>query len=156
LQLEIEDAGETGSRFLINSSVGIAGLFDVAKDIGLPHHPSDFGQTLHSYGAGAGPYIMVPLLGPTTLRDGTGRIVDTVFDPFTYMLNTWPEGLSLGAGRGVVKREELFVVLDDVKANSVDHYAGIQALYYQNRATDLRRGGTADSSAFDDEFASFE
>ena len=156
LQLEVEDAGETGARFLINSSIGVAGLVDVAENIGLPHHPSDFGQTLHSYGAGAGPYIMVPLLGPTTLRDGAGRIVDTVFDPFTYMLDDWPEGLALGAGAGLVKREELFVVLDDVKLNSVDYYAGIRALYYQDRATDLRRGAPADSSAFDDEFAAFE
>jgi phospholipid-binding lipoprotein MlaA len=156
LQGEVEDAGETGARFLINSSVGIAGLFDVAEDIGLPHHPSDFGQTLHSYGVDAGPYIMVPIMGPTTLRDGAGGIVDTVFDPFTYMLDTWPEGLALDAGEGLVKREELFVVLDDTKANSVDYYAGIQALYYQNRAVDLRRGAAADSTAFDDEFASFE
>ncbi len=156
LQLEIVDAGATGARFLINSSVGIAGLFDVAENIGLPHHPSDFGQTLHAYGTGAGPYIMVPILGPTTLRDGAGRIVDTVFDPFTYMLNTWPEGLALDAGGGLVKREELFVVLDDAKANSVDYYAGIQALYYQDRAVDLRRAAAADSTAFDDEFASFE
>ena len=156
LQLEIEDAGETGARFLINSSVGIAGLFDVAENIGLPHHPSDFGQTLHSYGVGAGPYIMVPIMGPTTLRDGAGGIVDTVFDPFDYMLNTWPEGLALDAAEGLVKREELFVVLDDTKANSVDYYAGIQALYYQSRAVDLRRGAAADSSAFDDDFAAFE
>lgn len=156
LQGEVEDAGETGARFLINSSVGIAGLFDVAENIGLPHHPADFGQTLYTYGAGAGPYIMVPILGPTTLRDGAGRIVDTVFDPFSYMLNTWPEGLALDAGEGLVKREGLFVVLDDTKANSVDYYAGIQALYYQSRAVGLRRGAAPDSTAFDDDFASFE
>ncbi len=156
LQLEIEDAGETGARFLINSSVGIAGLFDVAENIGLPYHPSDFGQTLHSYGVGAGPYVMVPIMGPTTLRDGAGGLVDTVFEPFTYMLNTWPEGLALDASEGLVKREELFVVLDDTKANSVDYYAGIQALYYQDRAVDLRRGAAPDSTAFDDDFAAFE
>ena len=145
-----------GALLASSNHLGQTGLFDVAENIGLPYHPSDFGQTLHSYGVGAGPYVMVPIMGPTTLRDGAGGLVDTVFEPFTYMLNTWPEGLALDASEGLVKREELFVVLDDTKANSVDYYAGIQALYYQDRAVDLRRGAAPDSTAFDDDFAALE
>ena len=156
LQLEIADAGTTGARFLINSSIGIIGLFDVAAELGHPYHPADFGQTLHAYGSGPGPYLVIPVLGPTTLRDGTGRVVDIFFDPFTYLLNAWPENLSLSAGEGLVRPEDLLVALDTVKANSVDYYAGIRALYYQDRAVELNRGQAADSSVFDDEFAAFE
>ena len=156
LQLEIADAGTTGARFLINSSIGVAGLFDVAAELGHPYHPADFGQTLYTYGSGAGPYLIIPVLGPTTARDGLGRVVDVLFDPFTYLLGTVPEGLSLAAGDGIARREDLIVVLDDVKANALDYYAGVRALYYQDRATDLRRGEPLDSAVFDDEFASFE
>jgi phospholipid-binding lipoprotein MlaA len=156
LQLEIADAGTTGARFLINSSIGVAGLFDVAAELGHPHHPADFGQTMYAYGTGAGPYLVIPLLGPTTARDGTGRVVDLAFHPFSYLLDTVPEGLLLVAGDGIVRREDLIVVLDGVKATSVDYYAGVRALYYQDRAIELNRGQAADSSVFDDEFAAFE
>ena len=156
LQGEVGDAGTTGARFLVNSSIGVAGLFDVAAALGHPHHPSDFGQTLHAYGAGPGPYLVIPVLGPSTVRDGTGRVVDVFFDPFTYLLDTVPEGLSLAAGEGIVRREGLIEVLDDVKAGSVDYYAGVRSLYYQDRAVELRRGRPADTSALDDEFGAFE
>ncbi len=156
LQLEIADAGTTGARFLINSSIGVAGLFDVAAELGHPHHPADFGQTLYVYGSGPGPYLMIPVLGPTTGRDGLGRVVDLLFDPFTYLLDTVPEGLSLAVGEALVRREDLILVLEGVKATSVDYYAGVRVLYYPDRAKDLRRGQPADNSAFDDEFAAFE
>ena len=156
LQGEVGDAGTTGARFLVNSSIGVAGLFDVAAALGHHHHPSDFGQTLHAYGAGAGPYLVIPVLGPSTVRDGMGRVVDVFFDPFTYLLDTVPEGLSLAAGEGIVRREGLIEVLDDVKAGSVDYYAGVRSLYYQDRAVELRRGRPADTSTLDDEFGAFE
>ena len=156
LQGEIGDAGTTGARFLVNSSVGIAGLFDVAAALGHPHHPSDFGQTLHAYGAGPGPYLVTPVLGPTTSRDSAGRVVDLIFDPLTYLLDTVPENLSLATGEGIVRREGLIDVLDGVKATSVDYYAGVRSLYYQDRAVELLRGRPADTSALDDEFGVFE
>ena len=156
LQGEIRDAGVTGARFLINSSIGVAGLFDIAEDLGHPGHPADFGQTMHAYGTGAGPYLVIPLLGPTTLRDGFGEIVDTAFDPLNYMFETVPVNLALSGAGGIVKREEFLEPLDDLKANSIDFYSALRGAYYQNRDTELRRGDSSDSAMFDDAFAAFE
>jgi phospholipid-binding lipoprotein MlaA len=74
LQLKFVQAAGGGGRFLINSTIGIVGFFDVATDIGLEYHEEDFGQTLGYWGVGPGPYIVVPLFGPYTLRDGIGDI----------------------------------------------------------------------------------
>lgn len=156
LQGEYKDAGTTGARFLINSSIGIAGLFDVAGDLGHPAHPSDFGQTLHTYGVSAGPYLVIPILGPTTLRDGFGGIVDGGFDPMFYMFNTLPVNLAVDGTGGIVKREGFIEPLDDLRANSIDYYSALRGAYVQNRDTELRRGAEAASTMFDDAFASFE
>ena len=88
LQFEFRDAAITTSRLIANSTMGIGGLFDVSSGMGLPPHPSDFGQTLHSYGMDSGPYLVLPLLGPSTVRDGFGQGVDTFLHPFTYVLST--------------------------------------------------------------------
>jgi phospholipid-binding lipoprotein MlaA len=80
LQLKLEKTGQTGARFIINSTVGLAGFWDPAKRLGIPHHWEDFGQTLGYYGLGPGPYLVLPILGPSNLRDGTGRLVEG----FTY------------------------------------------------------------------------
>ena len=156
LQGEIGDAGTTGARFLINSSIGIAGLFDIAEDLGHPLHPADFGQTMHAYGTGPGPYLVIPLLGPTTMRDGFGGIVDTAFNPFTYMFDTVPVKLALGGAGGIVKREAFIEPLDDLRANSIDFYSALRGAFYQDREVELRRGAEADSAIFDDAFAAFE
>ena len=155
LQLEFEDAGTALARFAINSTIGLAGLFDVATEFGLPPHESDFGQTLHAYGAGPGPYLVLPLLGPTTLRDGTGFAVDTLMNPFTWLLES-EENLALAIGKGLVRREELLAALDALRDSSVDYYAAVRSLYYQNRAVELGRGAAPDNSALDAEFEAFE
>lgn len=156
LQGEFRDAGTTGARFLINSSIGIAGLFDVAEDFGHPAHPADFGQTMHLYGVGTGPYLVIPILGPTTLRDGFGGIVDGAFGPFSYMFETVPVNLALGGAEGIVIRESFIETLDDLKANSIDFYSALRGAYYQDRDVELRRGDLADSTMFDDAFAAFD
>lgn len=156
LQGEIRDAGATGARFLINSSIGIAGLFDVAEDLGHPAHAADFGQTLHAYSIAAGPYLVIPLLGPTTLRDGFGDIVDGAFDPLIYMFDTVPVNLAVGGAGGIVIRESFIDTLDDLRANSIDYYSALRGAYFQNRDVELRRGAEADSAMFDDAFAAFE
>ncbi len=156
LQGEIGDAGATGARFLINSSIGVAGLFDVAEDLGHPEHSADFGQTLHVYSVGAGPYLVIPLLGPTTLRDGFGGIVDGAFDPLFYMFDTVPVNLAMGGAGGIVKREAFIETLDDLRANSIDYYSALRGAYFQDRDVELRRGAEADSAMFDDAFAAFE
>lgn len=156
LQGEIGDAGTTGTRFLINSSIGIAGLFDVAETFGHPAHDSDFGQTLHVYDVGSGAYLIIPILGPTTLRDGFGGLVDRAFNPFLYMFDTEPVNLALGGAEGIVQREAFLEPLDDLRANSIDFYSALRGAYFQNRDTELRRGAEADSAMFDDAFAAFE
>ena len=156
LQGEFTDAGTTGARFLINSSIGIAGLFDIAEDMGLAAQLADFGQTLYVYGVGPGPYLILPILGPTTLRDGFGQIVDSAFVPFNYMFNTVPVNLSLAGAEGLVKREEFLEPLDDLRANSIDYYSALRGAFFQDRNVDLQRDAEAPSAMFDDTFAAFE
>ncbi len=157
LQFTFEDAGVTVARFGINTTVGVLGLFEVAEGWGLAHHPADFGQTLHSYGVGSGPYIVIPLLGPSTLRDGVGTAVDIFFDPLTYTLDTYPR-LGVTAANAIVRREQLIEPLDDLRENSIDYYAALRSAYFQDRAVTLRkgRGGAAASAATDAAFENFD
>lgn len=155
LQLESEDAAITGGRFLINTTIGVLGFLDIADMVGLEHHPADFSQTLHRYSVGPGPYIVIPVLGPSTLRDGVGIVADTFMDPLTYLLETYPR-LAVAGVEGIVKRETLIRPLDELRAGSVDYYAALRAAYYQDRAVVLARGNPQQSSAADDAFDSFE
>lgn len=155
LQLESEDAAITGGRFLINTTIGVLGFLDIADMVGLEHHPADFGQTLHRYSVGPGPYIVIPVLGPSTLRDGVGIVADTFMDPLTYLLDTYPR-LAVAGVEGIVKRETLIKPLDELRAGSVDYYAALRAAYYQDRAVVLAKGNPQQSSAADDAFDSFE
>ena len=154
LQLDPVGAGVTTGRFLINSTAGILGLFDVAKPIGLEEHHSDFGQTLFDYGLGPGAYVVLPILGPSTTRDATGRIVDVFFDPLTYILEG-NAAIGAAAGRGLIRREEVLDPLEKLRAISVDYYAALRSAYYQDRAVQLGISRAGASSA-DDLFDSAE
>ncbi|MCH7929696.1 MAG: VacJ family lipoprotein [Proteobacteria bacterium] len=155
LQGEIGDAGVTGARFLINSSVGLAGFLDVAEGLGHAHQPADFGQTLYVYGAGPGPYLVLPLFGPGTLRSSVGIGVDSLLDPFTYLFDT-VVNLGITVGDGVVRREDVLEALDEVRATSIDYYAAVRSLYLQDRAAELRRGQPAGITGVDLLFEEFE
>ena len=145
LQLEFADAGTTLGRFGVNSTIGLLGLLEVAEPLGLPPHYADFGQTLHAFGAGPGPYVMLPLLGPSTLRDGAGRLVDVLLDPLTWLL-TPGQSLAVTGTQAVVRREEVLKPLDELRASSVDWYAALRSAYYQRRAVEL--GKVAGSPPF--------
>ncbi len=138
LQLEPGDAGTAAGRFVINSTLGLLGLFDVAEHLGLPRHGADFGQTLHAWGLGSGPYLMLPLLGPSTGRDGIGTAVDTVIDPFSYWLSRGAS-ITRNGSQATSQREALLVSLHDLREGSVDYYAALRAAYFQNRAHTLKR-----------------
>jgi len=158
VQLDGSDAAVTAGRFAINSTFGVLGLFDVATDFGLQPHHADFGQSLHSYGVDSGPYIVLPLLGPSTLRDGTGQLVDYAIDPFNYILNSKLK-LARTVGSTVVKREDLIFPLDELRTSSVDYYSALRSAYYQNRVRELRKGrggGAAEQKETDDLFDSSE
>lgn len=144
LQGEGDRAGTTLLRFGINSTIGIGGLFDVAKELGHPYHDEDFGQTLAVWGVDEGPYFYFPLMGPSTARDFTGFIVDRGFDPLTYV-NWGDDDLEyVPIARTVLNvidlRSRNIETLDDIERSSVDYYASIRSLYRQSRADSIRNG----------------
>ena len=154
-QLEGGNALVTTGRMIINTTVGLGGFFDVAQYVGLEHHPADFGQTLHSYGVGAGPYLVLPILGPSTVRDGFGSAIDSALHPLPYFVAT-EVSLAVGGARGVVKRESVLKPLEDLRESSIDYYAAIRSLYYQDRAVELRQGAPAEEDDLDALFESVE
>ena len=137
-QREWRNAGITTARFLVNSTLGIGGLFDPAKEMGLEAHYSDFGQTMALLGVESGPYFVIPILGPTTLRGGTGFVVDSLLSPTIYLIG--PGELlfyyTLG-GRGLVRREQHLRELMELEASSLDYYAVLRNAYYQNRNAEI-------------------
>ncbi len=137
LQGDVEGTASSTMRALINTTFGIGGLFDVAAQAGIPHEDEDFGQTLAVWGLDHGAYVMLPLLGPSSLRDATGLAVDGIADPVNLWLdNTEREPLiywRMGA-RAIDAREEYLDVLADLKKNSVDYYAAVRSTYVQYRA----------------------
>jgi phospholipid-binding lipoprotein MlaA len=140
LQAQVTRAGKTVARFTINSTVGIAGIFDWASGWGFPEQTGDFGQTLYSWGVPSGPYLVIPVLGPDSPRDGIGQGVDGFFDPFAYLARRehW-QNMSLArfAAKGIDDRAQAIDELDEIEKSSIDFYAQIRSLYRQNRAQEL-------------------
>lgn len=136
LQGDLPGAGNALARAAINTTVGVGGLFDVAATGGIKDEPEDFGQTLAVWGVGHGPYMVIPLLGPSSLRDGTGMLVDSFADPVRlYLFNTGRESVHyVRIGLSALdKREELLDVLEDLEKNSFDYYAAMRSAYIQRR-----------------------
>ena len=166
LQTEWERAGTTFTRFGINSTVGLGGMFDVAGKLGYEFHREDFGQTLAVWGVGSGPYFFLPFLGPTTLRDGVGRAVDTAFDPVTYI--NWDDmqliwvPLAITGVDGIDAYSRARPGLKQIEETSLDPYASLRSLYQQSRRDAILNGATSfeDLPSFDDgadgEFESFD
>ena len=139
LQGNGEDAARQAARFAINTTAGLGGLFDVAADnAGLEKEPEDFGQTLAVWGVPEGPFLVLPLVGPTTLRDAPGRAVDIVFDPFTWTRFDGAEGLQTGVRVVDVldARARGDSVIARVRA-SPDPYVSLRSIYLQNRRGDI-------------------
>lgn len=143
MQGEWERAGETAARFAINSTAGLVGLFDIASDWGLRHHSEDFGQTLAVWGVPEGPYLVLPLLGPTTVRDGSANVVDAYFDVFSYLAAL--EGITYAmTARQVLEGLELrsrnLETVDALQDGSLDYYASLRSIYLQNREFQINNG----------------
>lgn len=140
LQGEGEKAANTFGRFMINSTVGLAGLIDVATDMGIPGHTNDFGITLGKGGVHEGSYLVVPLIGPKPPRDLLGEGVDTAFDPLTY--TTWNNStlyMMIRGGLSVIdKREATLDTVESIERTSIDFYATTRSLYRQNRNAQIR------------------
>ena len=143
LQRDLDAAGVTTKRFFINTTLGVLGLFDPATDMGLPRRDVDFGQTLGTYGVGPGIYLVLPILGPSSLRDAAGNVVDYYFDPLNYYADNTDRGhlTVLRAGiRGIDARARTIETLDEIERTSIDFYATIRSLYHQRRQSDIRNG----------------
>lgn len=133
LQGDFTNAGRTVERFVVNSTVGVAGLYDAATPMGIPHqHSKDFGQTMGVYGVGQGPYIFIPVLGPSDARDTLGLVADFFSDPFYYILNN-NAYMALDGTRGLVKRADLLPLTDRIHKDSLDVYVTYRSIYQQNR-----------------------
>jgi phospholipid-binding lipoprotein MlaA len=142
LQGEKGRAFDTLARIVVNSTIGIGGLIDVAAKMGIEDHSEDFGQTLGVWGAGEGPYFVAPLLGPAPPRDLGGRVVDYGFDPFTYARFDGYRTLGYSrAALGIVDlRARNVENLDQIERTSVDFYATQRSLYRQYRNSEIRNG----------------
>jgi phospholipid-binding lipoprotein MlaA len=149
LQGEFRRAAISLGRFAVNSSVGFAGVVDVMTLSGVERQPADFGQTLYVWGMSSGPYLILPILGPTNPRDAVGSAVDSYDDPFTILANQ--SGITeLTTARflvgGVDERAEVLDELDSLEQNSVDFYAELRSLSQQHRAAELRHGKAPDAA----------
>ena len=142
LQGEVKRAGVTAARFGVNSTVGLLGVFDTAEDIGLEFHDEDFGQTLAVWGVSEGPFVWVPVMGPTNLRDGAGRFVDVALNPLTWAEFDGDDTFRTtnGVVTGVATREGLLDTVDAVRSDSVDPYVTFRSSYDLLRASAIENG----------------
>src|SRR5260221_1248612 len=143
LQLRFDAAARTTTRFVLNSTVGMAGLFDVAGGQGIAQQSGDFGQTLFVWGVSEGPYVMQPYLGPATLRDAVGAVVDIAANPVG-----WPIGMQVAwattRAAGTASTTSLDAVdrlgqLKTAEDNSLDFYSFVRSSYYQMRRSRTRQ-----------------
>ena len=140
VQLKFGQAAEHTGRFLINSTLGVAGIFDVAQYFGLEEHYEDFGTALGYHGVSGGPYLVLPLLGPSNLRDLLGRGVDTVASPLFWYgqadaHDRTQNSIVYGAAGTlfVQTRADLLDAIDSAKKASVDYYSFAKSAYSQRR-----------------------
>ena len=145
LQARPDLAANTFARFVVNSTVGVAGLFDVATKIKLPYHSNDLGVTFAVWGFADGPYLMLPVLGPSNVRDTLGQIGDTYADPGNMVASNnhyiWAT-FARAATQGVDTRSRYIESLADIERTSLDYYATIRSLYRQRRAAEIRHEHT--------------
>lgn len=143
LQLDIERAIASFVRFGFNTTFGIAGIFDIAGEMGLERADEDFGQTLSVWGFGEGPYVVLPFFGPSSPRDGIGMAADMLLlDPFSRALRSH-ERYQRMIARGIDQRALYNDELETLKSTSIDFYAAMRELYRQHRLDKIRNGDVA-------------
>lgn len=147
-QGKVENGLASFSTFIINSTLGIGGLFDIAGKKRIKYNSEDFGQTLGHYGSGAGAYLMLPFFGPSSTRDLSGLAVNNAINPLGFnmlevggsreMLRT-EYILLIGVASGVDTREGLIEIIDDLKKDSFDFYSTTRSAYLQKRKADIKK-----------------
>lgn len=144
-QGNITRSGVTLGRFVVNTTVGIGGLWDPATKIGLPRHEADIGETFAIWGIGEQFYLVLPLFGPSNPRDAIGLGIESTLDPLSYYLNdnhmrwaSWTRFLVTGLS----KREAYIETIDDIKRTSLDYYSAMRSLTRQHRDALIQDGKT--------------
>lgn len=139
LQGDADNAMDASVSFFINSTAGLGGLFDIPGGFGDEPRKEDFGQTLAVWGVSEGPYVVLPLVGPSTARDAAGIGVDALADPLTYLLS--PAWSYARSGAEVVHgQSERRAELEELRETSIDLYAAVRSLYRQSRDSDIANG----------------
>ena len=136
LQGQVKNSAESTGRFVVNTTAGIFGLFDVADNIGLEEKDEDYGQTLATWGVGDGFYVVLPIFGPSNLRDTAGLVLTAVTDPVNAYAITEGEGWIVPVRTTINAVDRRSKIIDEVNAlrnNSIDYYAAVRSSYYQNR-----------------------
>jgi phospholipid-binding lipoprotein MlaA len=133
LQGRFPSAGEELARFVLNSTFGVAGLFDVASHLGLDKSDADTGETFAMYGIKAGPYLVIPALPPLTVRDAIGYAADSFMDPLSYFVTPFLVDFGRSAASIINERANNMTMYDDVEDTSLDLYAAVRNGYLQRR-----------------------
>ena len=153
LQGEGGRAGDTIVRFVVNSTIGLLGFMDPASHMGFAQHEEDFGQTLAVWGVGEGPYLMLPVFGPSNPRDLTGKVIGFFLDPINmWAANTDRDEIPIirTIVSGIDSRDLYWDALEDIEKNSIDPYASIRSLYRQRRNDEIRNGKEGPSASLPD------
>lgn len=140
LQGKPAEAASDGGRLLVNSTLGILGFFDVASEIGLDKHKEDFGQTLGKWGMASGPYIEIPFLGPSTLRDGAALFLDFKADPVIYATNSQARRNQLFVLRAIDTRQQLLGLETTLDEAATDKYLFRRNFFLRKREADINDG----------------
>ena len=148
LQGQWKEAGESTASFAINSTVGILGFGNPAAKMGLKNQQEDVGQTLGAYGIGGGCYFVLPILGPTTIRDSVGMVADSLVDPFAHVTIREKELIGVSGSKvdyfsvkgasAVDFRADNMTNLDSLEKNSLDEYAALKSLFLQSRTKKIK------------------
>ena len=148
LQGNINQLGHSMGSFIVNTSVGVLGIFNPAEKLGLNSHKEDVGQTLGTYGIGTGCYFVLPILGPTTVRDSIGLLADSFIDPFAIMtireheiLSTSGNALDYYSVKGATAinfRAENDLNFTSLEKNSIDLYSSLKSVYLQKRKNEVK------------------
>ena len=144
LQGNVASACDGVTRFFANTLLGLGGTIDIAGAEGIKYKDEDFGQTMAVWGAGNGPYLVLPIFGPSSVRDASGMAVDMYTDPVRIVLENTDHYVASYTRSGLAaldKREELLDVLADLKKNSIDYYAAMKSTYVQRRESLISNNG---------------
>jgi|TARA_B110000444_G_C18781401_1_gene567610 phospholipid-binding lipoprotein MlaA len=160
LQGQFRLAGESSASFVINTTVGVLGFANPAAKLGLENQQEDVGQTLGAYGFKGGCYFVLPVLGPTTIRDTIGMVADTLVDPFAHVTLRENELANISGNKidyfsvqgatAVDFRANNMTSLDSLEKNSIDEYAALKSLYLQNRSKKINNTFSSDDDDWDE------